>query len=68
MSEEIKTNIERIIEKSKEVNSDFFGFGKEYVSRNGNNQMTKEEWRDIYPNINVTVNVTTKIRSYGIVE
>lgn len=68
ISEEIKTNIERLIQKSKETNSDFFGFGKTYISENRNQQLTKDEWRDMYPNINVTVNVKTTIRSYGIIE
>ncbi|MGP4073588.1 Ger(x)C family spore germination protein [Piscibacillus sp. B03] len=68
ISEEIKTNIERLIQKSKETNSDFFGFGKTYISENRNQQLTKDEWRDMYPNINVTVNVKTSIRNYGIIE
>ncbi|RPF50119.1 Ger(x)C family spore germination protein [Aquisalibacillus elongatus] len=68
VSKEVKDKLTTLIDESKELQADYFGFGLEYTTRKRGEEITKDQWHDMYPNINVDINVTTKIRSYGIVE
>lgn len=68
INKQIETKIEELIEKSKEANADFYGFGKKYISKKEGKNITKEQWRDMFQDIDVQVNVSTTIRSYGIIE
>ncbi|TFB22151.1 Ger(x)C family spore germination protein [Filobacillus milosensis] len=68
INNEVVENLQALIQKSKELNADFFGFGKTYVATKHGKKITEEQWRDMYKDIQVEIDVKSRIRSYGIVE
>lgn len=66
-SEEIKSNIIRLLKKLRAENIDPIGFGLRYRSRNWNNLTKWEDWQGFYPNIDVKVNVIVNLKSTGLI-
>ncbi|MDQ0351632.1 spore germination protein [Alkalibacillus filiformis] len=65
---QIEENLTKVVEKSQELNSDIFGFGTKYNNRTRGQPLTSEEWRDLFPNIEVDYNVSVEIKRFGIVQ
>ncbi|MGM8214786.1 Ger(x)C family spore germination protein [Bacillaceae bacterium W0354] len=72
IEEETKKRIEEkvleIIYLTKQVNADIFGFGKFYYTSLRGVEITTEEWREMYPNIDVEVEATVDITHYGTID
>jgi spore germination protein KC len=69
-NKKIKDDIMASIKKCQSCNSDIFGFGAKVFDKNPNYwKDTKEKWNnEIYPNIDVKVDVDTKILRTGLVK
>ena len=73
---QIEREIEKILEEklieiitmTKEKNTDPFGFGKLYDSTVRGKELTTEEWRELYPNIEIDFDFNVKITRYGTVD
>ncbi|MGN7401050.1 Ger(x)C family spore germination protein [Cytobacillus praedii] len=66
MEKDIKTNSEEMIKKFQEKGIDPLGIGEEVRTRT--RKWNKEKWEEIYPDINVSVQVTMDILESGIIE
>lgn len=62
----VKDEIQRAVEKSKELNADVFGFG-EYLSRKFPDQWKEMEqnWDELYKTVNVNISVKAKADGSG---
>jgi spore germination protein len=54
-----------MIEKMQEYNVDSIGIGKYVRNSVGKEQWSNMNWREIYPNIDITTEVKVKIKDYG---
>lgn len=64
----IKKEVEHIVKKSQDLNTDIFGFGREIYRKYP--QMWKnieKEWDEIFPTLEVNVIVDAKIRRSGLI-
>lgn len=68
INKKMETEIRRIIEYSQEVNSDIFGFGEHFQANVRDSKLTKEKWRELYPEMKVNVKVDTEIIRNGVIE
>lgn len=62
---EIKHRYKKLLNYTQELNTDPFGYGVVYRTQ-GRTHTSMEEWRDIYPKINVTFNVKVRILHHGV--
>lgn len=62
---EIKHRYKKLLNYTQELNTDPFGYGVVYRTQ-GRTHTSMEEWRDIYPKINVTFNVEVRILHHGV--
>lgn len=62
----IKNEVEMVVKRAQELNSDFLGFGN-LIYRKLPREWERLEprWREIFPNVNITVDVRVAIRSPG---
>ncbi|WP_242832468.1 Ger(x)C family spore germination protein [Desulfosporosinus orientis] len=68
-SEAIKEEIEATLDKAKKLNADIFGFGDILHQRHPKEwQEMKDDWDDIFPNLDVEILVEAKIRRSGSLE
>lgn len=66
--EAIKAEVMSAVKKSKELKSDFFGFGEElHRSNPAEWKKLEKQWYDIIPKIKVTVRVTANVRRTGMI-
>lgn len=69
LEKEIKKNIkqqyEGLLAKVKEVNVDPFGYGNVYRAHTADGKLTKKEWRDKFPTIDVNFNIDVEILRHG---
>lgn len=67
--EVIKAEIESAFEKAKELKSDVFGIG-DYIRRNNFKKWKtiEEQWKEIFPTVEIKIQVNSKIVSAGMVE
>ncbi|PFG07651.1 Ger(x)C family spore germination protein [Bacillus sp. es.034] len=68
ISKKITKEIEQLIQYSQSKQSDVFGFGEEYRTKEGHSKLTDEEWHDRFKDINVKVNTKFVIIRTGVVE
>ncbi|WP_411954980.1 Ger(x)C family spore germination protein [Alkalibacillus sp. S2W] len=68
VNKKIEEKIESVVKKSQEVNADVFGFGVKYNNRTRGEELTRDQWQDLFPNIEVNYNVSTEIKRFGIVQ
>ncbi|NIK13089.1 Ger(x)C family spore germination protein [Alkalibacillus almallahensis] len=68
IDKKIKKNLEAVVKKAQQVNADVFGFGVKYNNRTRGEELTREQWQDLFPNIEVDFNVSTEIKRFGIVQ
>lgn len=67
ISEVIKNEVEKSIQKAKEYKSDIFGFGQAlHISNPKKWKEIKEKWNDEFPNISINTIVKTKIQRAGV--
>lgn len=66
VEKEFKKEIDRIIKKTQELNSDIIGFGEVYKANVGRKNVDKNKWKELYPNIKVNVNVTVELLRNGV--
>lgn len=60
---QIINEIEAAVIKSQQINTDVFGFGEEVRRKHRRDwQRYKDQWRDIFPEVKVTVDCQTQIR------
>lgn len=64
---EIKKQYERLLSDVQELNADPFGLGNIYQSNNGGN-LTEEEWRQKFPEVNVDFNIRVEIVNFGTIQ
>jgi len=67
VNSQIIAEIDTTVRKAQLLNTDVFGFGEE-VKRQRNNEWRrmKEQWQEIFPEVNVTVECETLIRHRGL--
>lgn len=58
--------IERIIKKTQELNSDILGFGEVYKANVGTKNLDEKKWKELYPEIQVNVNVNIVLLRNGV--
>lgn len=61
-------HFEELLAQLQELNADSFGYGRFYRMHQKDGKLTKEEWSEKYPNIDVEFNVDVTLSRYGIVE
>jgi Ger(x)C family germination protein len=66
-SSQIINEIEAAVNKSRQLNTDVFGFGEEVHRQHYREwQQLKDNWRETFPGVNVTVECETSIRHRGL--
>ncbi|MBT2678883.1 Ger(x)C family spore germination protein [Bacillus sp. ISL-35] len=68
LSGKIKSDIEGLITKAQELNSDPFGFGEIYRKNVRHSNLTTKSWHEIYPDSKVDVKIKFEILRTGVVE
>lgn len=68
IEKKVKSDLEQFMNILKENQVDPVGFGKVYNSKNRENRVTNENWRQQIPNLNVSFNVKMKLLRHGTVE
>lgn len=68
LADKIKTDVENLVAKAQEVNSDPFGLGEVYRKSVRNTNLTTEKWHKMYPKAKVKVNINFEIIRTGVVE
>ncbi|WP_027963809.1 Ger(x)C family spore germination protein [Halalkalibacillus halophilus] len=63
----LKEEAEKILKEAQEMNSDIFGFGQEYSTHVRDKRLTKEEWRELYPDMEVDITINLDIERFGII-
>ena len=64
----IKSKLETLLSKLQEFNADPFGYGRYYRIHQKDGELSKEQWREMFPDIKVNFNVDVDIMRYGIIE
>lgn len=59
------SRFEKLMEKLQELNSDAIGYGDLYRMHTKRGALTKNEWKEKFPNIKVTFKVNAKIIHHG---
>ncbi|SDN10572.1 spore germination protein [Psychrobacillus sp. OK028] len=68
ISKNLTSDIIRIIDYGKSIESDVFGFGEKYRSSVRGSNLTKEKWHELYKNMKVNVKVDFVIMRNGVFE
>lgn len=65
IKKELEDRFNKLLKKLKEYESDPFGYGRYYHRTRKGQDLTVEEWREKYPNIEVKFNVDVEIIRHG---
>ncbi|PGO77655.1 hypothetical protein CN980_11270 [Bacillus cereus] len=66
METEIRKHIKSLLQKSKQLQSDFVGFGEVLmIHDNSNWKKIKSYWKEIYPSSQFDIHIQMLIRNYG---
>lgn len=68
IEKEMEKKVNNLLKKLQEMKSDPLGFGTVYDSSIRNKKLTKEEWKDIFPQAEFDVKIKLNIVKTGIVE
>ena len=68
LSGKIEKDIEDLISKARELDSDPFGFGEIYRKSVRGSNLTTDKWHEMYPDSKVNVKVDLEIIRTGVVE
>lgn len=66
INKKIESEINRIIEYSKELNSDIFRFGEIYKAQVRNTNIDSQKWDEMYPQMKVNIKVNSQILRDGV--
>ncbi|MDQ0159891.1 Ger(x)C family spore germination protein [Alkalibacillus salilacus] len=67
INKKLEEDLKTVLKKSQQINSDVFGFGVKYNNHTRGEELTREQWQDLFPNIEVDYNVSTEIKRFGTV-
>lgn len=68
ISGKMKKEVEDLLEETKSMNTDPFGFGEVYRSSVRNSKLTHEKWHEIYKDSKINVHIDFTILRTGVVE
>lgn len=72
LEKEVKKRVEKdfdeLLKKTQDLQVDPFGYGIIYRTSQRGRKLTRKEWREKYPKIDVTFKVKPKIRRHGTIE
>ena len=68
MNKKIKSELTRVLDYSKEIDSDIYGFGEQYAAQVRNANLTEEKWSEMYKNMKVNIDVDVEIIRNGVFE
>src|SRR5699024_6783193 len=68
VEKKIKAEFENLLTKLKKLESDAFGYGRYYKASLKGHDITREEWREKFPGIDVKFNVNAEIIRHGTME
>ncbi|GAA0470904.1 spore germination protein GerSC [Alkalibacillus silvisoli] len=68
VEKKLESNLKEVVKKSKEMNTDVFGFGVEYDNRTRDEELTKKQWRDLFPTVEVDYQIDLEIKRFGTVQ
>ncbi|KGX87397.1 Ger(x)C family spore germination protein [Pontibacillus litoralis] len=67
MNKYIPMQLEELLQKLQQLQSDPFGFGLIYQKHTGAEALKEDKWREIFPDISVQFNVETQLLRSGII-
>src|SRR5699024_823579 len=68
VEKKIKAEFEKLLKKLQKLESDAFGYGRYYKASLKGKDITREEWREKFPEIDVKFNVNADIIRHGVTE
>lgn len=68
IEKKMEERFNKLLKKLKDHGADPFGYGRFYNRTREGKDLTVEEWREKYPNIEVTFNVTVEITRHGAID
>lgn len=68
IKKELEKNLHSLLKQLQEFNSDIFGYGKYYKKTKKGKDLTREEWREKFPEIDVTFNIDVDIIRHGVID
>ncbi|WP_284646393.1 Ger(x)C family spore germination protein [Paenibacillus silviterrae] len=66
ISDRLATRTKMMIDKAKKLKADPIGLGEVYRSTIRGSKLTRERWREIYPDVKVDISIKTKIIRSGV--
>ncbi|MET3683555.1 spore germination protein [Alkalibacillus flavidus] len=66
--QKMENELIEVVSKSKQLGSDVFGFGVKYNNKTRGEELTRDKWQDLYPNIDVNYDISIDIKRFGIVQ
>ncbi|QUW23140.1 Ger(x)C family spore germination protein [Sporosarcina sp. Marseille-Q4063] len=68
VKKEMENRFEKLLVKVQKLDTDPFGYGRLYKKTQKGKELTIEEWREIYPTIEVDFNVDVEIIQHGVID
>lgn len=68
IKKEMENRFEKLLTKLKELETDPFGYGLYYKSSEQGKDLTRKEWREKFPEIDVKFNVDAKVIRHGVTD
>lgn len=68
IKKDMEARFEKFLSKLQSLESDPFGYGRYYKSSHQGKDLTREEWREKFPKINVKFNVDVEIIRHGVTD
>ncbi len=68
VKKEMEEQFQKLLSKLQKLEADPFGYGRYYKSNPKGKDLTRDEWREVLPNIKVTFNVDVEILNHGVTD
>ena len=68
IKKDVEARFEKFLSKLQALESDPFGYGRYYKSSQKGKDLTREEWREKFPSIDVKFNVDVEIIRHGVTD
>ncbi|OAJ73969.1 hypothetical protein AYJ08_11385 [Brevibacillus sp. SKDU10] len=68
LNREMKKNINKLIARTQKLNTDPIGFGEQYRSAVRNSNLTRDNWRELYPKAEFSIIVHNTLSRTGIID
>ncbi|WP_188207020.1 Ger(x)C family spore germination protein [Alkalibacillus aidingensis] len=68
VTKQMEKELEEVINKAQEMNADVFGFGVKYNNNTRGEDLTKEQWREMFTDIEVETTIKINIERHGTVQ